>query len=144
MDPANCRLIVFYNEVDVLELKGLRSAGRREKSTLEECTNEQSAKRICVGEEFKISGKSHRRKIRRARDDVNFWQKRLQTCARKKGQETQRSKSQQYTRRHQARVKKQLKEQCHTTLSFLGLYKYVAIKVEEFNEDTSKLVFYSS
>ena len=50
---------------------------------------------------------------------------------------------QQYTRHHQARVKKQLKEQCHTTLSFLGLYSYVATKVEVFNEDTSKLESFS-
>ena len=46
---------------------------------------------------------------------------------------------QHYTRQHQARVKKQLKEQCHTTLSFLGLYNYVATKVEVFNEDTGQL-----
>ncbi|KAK2551045.1 hypothetical protein P5673_028102, partial [Acropora cervicornis] len=64
----NYKLKVFYNEVDVLELKDLRSAGR--------------------------------------------------------------------ARQHQVRVKKRWKEQCHTTLSFLGLYNYVATKVEVFNEDT--------
>jgi len=32
-----------------------------------------------------------------------------------------------------------LKEQCHTTLSFLSLYNYVATKVEVFNEETSQL-----
>ena len=41
------------------------------------------------------------------------------------------------------RVKKRWKEQCHTTLSFLGLYNYVATKVEVFNEDTSKLESFS-
>ena len=34
---------------------------------------------------------------------------------------------------------KQLKEQCHTALSFFGLYNYVATKVGVFNEDASKL-----
>ena len=33
---------------------------------------------------------------------------------------------------------KQLKEQCHITLSFLGLYDYVATKIEVYNEDTGK------
>ena len=31
-----------------------------------------------------------------------------------------------------------LKEQCHTALSFFGLYNYVAINVGVFNEHTSK------
>ena len=31
-----------------------------------------------------------------------------------------------------------MKEQCHATLSFLGLYSYVATKVEVYNEDTGK------
>ena len=33
----------------------------------------------------------------------------------------------------------QLKEQCHTTLSFFGLYNYVATNVGVLNEHTSKL-----
>lgn len=35
-------------------------------------------------------------------------------------------------------MKRQLKEECHATLSFLGLYDYVATKVEVYNEDTGK------
>jgi len=45
----------------------------------------------------------------------------------------------QYTPQHQTRVKRQLKEECHAILSFLGLYDYVATKVEAYNEDTGKL-----
>ena len=45
----------------------------------------------------------------------------------------------EYTRQHQTRVKRQLKEECHATLSFLGLYDYVATKIEVYNEDTGKL-----
>ena len=38
-------------------------------------------------------------------------------------------------------MKRQLhvKEECHATLSFLGLYDYVATKIEVYNEDTGKL-----
>ena len=38
------------------------------------------------------------------------------------------------------RVKRKLKEECHATLSFLGLYDYVATKIEVYNEDTGKLI----
>ena len=36
-------------------------------------------------------------------------------------------------------MKRQLKEECHATLSFLGLYDYVATKIELYNEATGKL-----
>ena len=45
----------------------------------------------------------------------------------------------QYTPQHQTRMKRQLKEECHATLSFLGLYDYVATKIEVYNEATGKL-----
>lgn len=45
----------------------------------------------------------------------------------------------QYAPQHQTRVKRQLKEECHATLSFLGLYDYVASKIEVYDEDTGKL-----
>ena len=65
-------------------------------------------------------------------------------CLEKRSRGPAKKKSfRQYTRQHQARVKKQLKEQCHTTLSFLGLYNYVATKVDVFNEDTGKLETFS-
>ena len=61
-------------------------------------------------------------------------------CSEKRSRRPAKKRSfQQYTRQHQARVKKQLKEQCHTTLSSIILYKYVATKVKVFNKDTSKL-----
>lgn len=36
-------------------------------------------------------------------------------------------------------MKRQLKEECHATLSFLGLYDYVASKIAVYDEDTGKL-----
>ena len=62
--------------------------------------------------------------------EVNF-EKRLRGLAKKKS-------FGKYMWQHHARVKNQLKEQCHATLSFLGLYDYVAIKIEVYNEDTGK------
>lgn len=40
------------------------------------------------------------------------------------------------SKHHQARVQKQLKEQCQTTLSFIGQYDYVLSQIELYNHDT--------
>ena len=45
----------------------------------------------------------------------------------------------QYTPQHQTCAKRHLKEECHATLPFLGLYDYVATKIGVYNEDTGKL-----
>ena len=41
-----------------------------------------------------------------------------------------------YTKQHQARLRRGFKEDCHSALSFLGLYNFIATKVEVFNNDT--------
>ena len=42
----------------------------------------------------------------------------------------------EYSRQHQAQVRKQLKEQCQTALSFLGYYNFVPSRIELYNHDT--------
>ena len=44
----------------------------------------------------------------------------------------------EYSMQHQSRIKKQLKEDCQGTLTFLGLYNFMATKVEVFNTDTEQ------
>ena len=46
---------MFYNEVDVLKLKGDCDRLRGEKRALEECVTEQAAKRICLEEKLKTA-----------------------------------------------------------------------------------------
>ena len=49
----------------------------------------------------------------------------------------QKAKSfQDYSPQHQCRIRKNLAEDCQVTLSFVGLYNFIATKVEVFNEDT--------
>ena len=43
-----------------------------------------------------------------------------------------------YTKQHQARLRRGFKEDCHSALSFLGLYNFIATKVEVFNNDTQQ------
>ena len=141
----NYKLKVFYNEVDVLKLKGDCDRLRGEKRALEECVTEQAAKRICLEEKLKTAlEKSQKKDEESKRRFKRFAKKVADMCLEKRSRGQAKKKSfRQYTRQHQARVKKQLKEQCHTTLPFLGLYNYVATKAEVFNEDTGKLETFS-
>lgn len=44
----------------------------------------------------------------------------------------------EYTKQHQAGIRRTFKEDCHSALSFLGLYDFVATMVEIFNNDTQQ------
>lgn len=136
---------MFYNEVDVLKLKSDCDRLRGEERVLEECVTEQAAERICLEEKLKTAlNKSQKKDEESKRRFKRLAEKVADMCSEKRSRGPAKKKSfQQYTRQHQARVKKQMKEQCHTTLSFLGLYNYVATKVEVFNEDTGQLETFS-
>ena len=44
----------------------------------------------------------------------------------------------EYTKQHQARIKKGMKEDCKATLSFLGMYNFIATKVEVLDNETQQ------
>ena len=48
-----------------------------------------------------------------------------------------------YTKPHQSRLRQQMKENCQATLSFLGLYDFIATKVEVFNGETQQYETFS-
>ena len=90
-------------------------------SLSKKCVTEQGAKQIHLEEELKTVLKKAQKK-----DDEN----------------KRPTKEKIFSALHptaSGKCQKLLKEHCHTTLSLLGLYKYVATKVEVFNEDTSQL-----
>ena len=96
---------------------------------------EQAAKRICLEEKLKTALEKSQKKDEESKTRFKRLAKKVaDMCLEKRSRGQAMKKSfRQYTR-HIRHVKKQLKEQCHTTLSFLGLYNYVATKVEVFNE----------
>ena len=134
------RFKVFYNEVDVLRLKSECDLLRGEKRALEESVTQETVKRICLEDKLQSAlekagkreeaNKKRFKRLAKKVAEMNF-EKRSRGPAKKKS-------FGKYTRQHQARVKNQLKEQCHATLSFLGLYDYVATKIDIYNEDTGK------
>ena len=56
----------------------------------------------------------------------------------KKGRGPAKKKFNDYSKHHQKRIKNQLKEECQTILSFLGLYNFVATKIEVLNTETNQ------
>lgn len=44
----------------------------------------------------------------------------------------------EYSKQHQSRIKMQLKEDCQNTLTFRGLYNFMATKVEVFSTHTEQ------
>ena len=90
----NYILKVFYNEVDVLKLKKkwLRSTDRWEIYSKSAWPSKQ-LNGFAWKRNWKLSWKRRRRKMTIIRDDLNAWQKTLQTCVRKKSQEAQQRKN---------------------------------------------------
>lgn len=56
----------------------------------------------------------------------------------KKGRGPAKKKFNDYSKHHQKRIKNLLKEECQSTLSFLGLYNFIATKIKVLNTDTNQ------
>ena len=104
----NYKLKVFYNEVDVLKLKGDCDRLRGEKRALEECVTEQAAKRICLEEKLKTALEKSQKKDEESKTRFKRLAKKVaDMCLEKRSRGPAKKKSfRQYTRQHQARVKK--------------------------------------
>ena len=103
----NYKSKVFYNEVDVLKLKGDCDRLRSEKRALEECLTEQAAKRICLEEKLKTAlEKSQKKDEESKRRFKRLAKKVADMCLEKRSRGQAMKKSfRQYTRQHQARQK---------------------------------------
>ena len=131
------RFKVYYNEVDVHQLKDENSQLRGEKIKLEESLVQEKAKRLRVD-------KKAREALEKAGKKGAFYNKKCIHLAkkvitnRKKVRGPAKKKFHDYSKHHQKRIKNQLKEECQTTLSFLGLYNFVATKIEVLNTETNQ------
>ena len=69
--------------------------------------------------------------------DLRVWSQRWLKLTGKLREVPKRKKGfHDYTRRHQSRIRAQWKDHCSSTLSFLGLYDFIATKVEIYNVET--------
>ena len=103
----NYKSEVFYNEVDVLKLKGDCDRLRGEKRALEECVTEQAAKRICLEEKLKTALEKSQKKDEESKTRFKRLAKKVaDMCLEKRSRGQAMKKSfRQYTRQHQARQK---------------------------------------
>ena len=131
------RFKVYYKEVDVHQLKDENSQFRGEKRKLEESLVQEKAKRLRVDEKA-------REALEKAEKKGAFYKKKFIQLAKKvikngkKGRGPAKKKFNDYSKHHQKRIKNQLKDECQTTLSFLGLYNFVATKIEVLNTETNQ------
>ena len=127
---------MYYNEVDVHQLKDENSQLRGEKIKLQESLVQEKAKRLRVD-------KKAREALEKAEKKGAFYNKKFIQLAKKvitngkKGRGPAK-KFNDYSKHHQKRIKNQLKEECQTTLSFLGLYNFVATKIEVLKTETNQ------
>ena len=128
---------VYYNKVDVVQLKNENSKLRGEKRVLKESLVQETAKRLRIDKKAQeVLDKSEKK--------GSFYKKKFVQLAKKviKKEKTGRGpankKFNDYSKHHQKRIKNQLKEECQTTLSFLGLYNFIATKIEVLNTDTNQ------
>ena len=112
---------------------------RGEKRKAEQDLVAEQAKRLKIEEKLENV-------IRDSKKSTKFYKNKFRALAKrvakiqkngKRGPNKQNNFS-DYTKQHQARIKKGMREDCQTALSFLGLYNFIATKVEIFNNETQQ------
>ena len=125
---------IFYHELDKYVIEKENQDLRGKKRTLEESLANETTKRQKLEKKLGDTERS-----------CNYLKKRFQSLVKKvekknkKGIRGPEKKSfAEYSKQHQNRIKNKMKEECQATLTFLGLYNFMATKVEVFNTDTEQ------
>ena len=135
------RFTIYYKELDVVNIEYENRKLKGEKRKLEESLEEETARRLkteeqlkTVKDEVETSKKTYKKKFR---DLVN----KVAKLNRKKNSRgpDKKKKFTDYSKQHQARVRKQIREQCQSSLSFLGHYDFVPTRVELLNYDSGEV-----
>ena len=98
---------------------------------------QEAAKRLRVEEKC-------REAVDKVEKQAAFYKKRFKQLVRKVIRNTKKGRGRakrmlgDYSKRHQTRAKNQFKEECQSTLAFLGLYDFIATKIEVLNSDTNQ------
>lgn len=142
---TNFKVNIYYTEIDVIDLSKKNEKLQREKRALEDQLEVESAKRIRLENDMNILEETVKTKEIAYKGKFKQLVKKIaRITANKKGRGPANKKEfKDYTKQHQTRVRKQLKEQCETGLSFLGLYEFVPSKVELYNKSTGEVECFS-
>lgn len=134
-------LSVHYNEIEVIDLHRENEKRKCEKRSLEDALELESAKRIRLEGEVNVLEKTVKKKEIAYKGKFKQLVKKIaRLTGNKKVRGPDKKKAfQDYTRQHQARVRKQLRDQCETALSFLGHYEFLPSRVELYNVNTGEV-----
>ena len=134
-------LTIYYNEIKILDLEKENTKLKGEKRNLEQSLEMESAKSTKIEE-----------KLNALRDSVEknntVYKGKFKQLAKKIAQFRSNKKVRgpakkqmfkEYTKQHQARIRKLLKDECETALSFLGHYDVVPTRVQLCNIGTGEI-----
>ena len=134
------KISIHYEETDVGGLKKENLELTGEKRKLEDALEAESVKRAKVESDIKILTETTAKNKLKYKGKFKQLVKKiakLQCNQKTRGPDKKKSFN-EYTRQHQARVKKQLKDQCETVLSFLGQYEFAPSHIELCNLSTGE------
>ena len=128
---------IFYHELQsnalVKENQQLRGLKRKAEQDLAE----EQAKRTKIEQKLEDAIKVSESRKKQNKEKFKSVVRRV-VRMQKKGQRgpNKQNKFTDYTKQHQARIRKGFIEDCQSALSFLGLYNFIATKFEVFNNDS--------
>ena len=131
---------IFYHELQSNSLieENQQLRGQKRKAELDLAA--EQAKRLKIEQKLEdVIRDSENRKKKQYKEKFRRLVKKTARMQ-KKGQRgpNKSKKFTDYTKQLQARIRRGFKEDCHSALSFLGLYDFIATKVEVFNNDTQQ------
>ena len=130
---------IFYHELETTVLVDENKQLRGEKRKAEEDLAEEQAKRLNIQQKLRNVTEASEKSTKYFRAKFRALAKKVAKMQ-KKGRRgpSKHKKFSQYTKQHQGRIKMGMKEDCRATLSFLGLYNFIATKVEVLNNETQE------
>lgn len=131
--------------MEVVCLQNENKKLKEEKRVLEQSLEEETTKRIRVEEKLEnTTNLANQNKEEYKKKFKQLVNKVAKLSSKKKSRGPARGKKfTNYSKQHKARVRKQLKEQCQTTLSFLVHYDYIPSRIELYNHHTGKVESFS-
>ena len=128
---------IYYHELDAKKVATENQDLRSHKRKLEHDLANEEAKRLKVEEKLD-------KVLNQRKSDKKYYKKKFKALAKRvakiHGNHTRLAKKKfsDYTARHKARIRNNMKQDCQATLSFLGVHNFLATKVEVYNSDEGR------
>ena len=125
---------IYYHELDAKKVATENQDLCSHKRKLEHDLANAEAKRLKVEEKLD-------KVLNQRKSDKKYYKKKFKALAKRVSWEPYtfaKKKFSDYTARHKARIRNNMKQDCQATLSFLGVHNFLATKVEVYNSDEGR------